>query len=222
MRHHDCTLARAAILCFVTAEPSSLLRGCPACGLVQIQPAASAAWRAHCARCHRCLPDDHDRAVARSRCAAIAAAAAVLYPVAISLPLLRIERLGHVHDASAWSAAVALLGGGQWLVGVVVLVCSLLLPAAKLLALLAWSLPHHPPRGGRLLARLIELTGRWGMLDVLLVAVLVATVKLGALMEITAGPGALAFVVMVVLSLGAGACFEPRATWEESRAERRS
>jgi paraquat-inducible protein A len=61
---------------------------------------------------------------------------------------------------------------------------------------------------------MVEFLGRWGMVDVLLVAVLVAVVKLGDLVTVTPGPGVLAFGSVVVLSLLASAAFDPHALWE--------
>jgi paraquat-inducible protein A len=55
------------------------------------------------------------------------------------------------------------------------------------------------------------------MLDVLLVAILVAALKLGDAMEVTPGPGALAFALCVILSLLAAASFDPRRVWEAIR-----
>ena len=62
--------------------------------------------------------------------------------------------------------------------------------------------------------RLVEWTGRWGMLDVLLVTMLVAVLKLRDLVEVTPGPAAIAFTAMVVLSLLASAAFDPHRLWE--------
>jgi len=62
--------------------------------------------------------------------------------------------------------------------------------------------------------RLVEWTGRWGMLDVLLVAILVAVLKLGDLMTVSAGPGLLAFTACVTLSLFAAASFDPHGLWD--------
>ena len=56
--------------------------------------------------------------------------------------------------------------------------------------------------------RLVEALGRWGMLDVMLVAILVAMVKLGGLVNIQAGAGLLAFTLLVVTSLLASLMFE--------------
>ena len=64
-----------------------------------------------------------------------------------------------------------------------------------------------------LMYHLVELLGRWGMLDVLLVAVMIAYVKLGDLITIQPGPGLQAFIIMVLLSLLASLCFNPRLMW---------
>ena len=62
--------------------------------------------------------------------------------------------------------------------------------------------------------RVVEFTGRWGMLDVLLVTLLIAVVKLGDVVQVAPGPAALAFTAVVVLSLLAAATFDPHALWE--------
>ena len=63
---------------------------------------------------------------------------------------------------------------------------------------------------------LVEWTGRWGMLDVLLVALLVAVLKLGELVQLSAGPAALAFTGCVLLNLLASASFDPHALWRKA------
>jgi len=142
----------------------------------------------------------------------------VLYPLAIGLPILRIEQLGHVHASNIWQGIVELFAEGELLVGLVVLVCSLVIPALKLLAMLVLAFPSTVlgPEHRALTYRLVEWIGRWGMVDVLLVAVLVALVKLGSWAEVQPGPGLMAFTAVVVLSLLSTAAFDPHAIWEES------
>jgi paraquat-inducible protein A len=98
-----------------------------------------------------------------------------------------------------------------------VFVCSVLLPFIKLVVLL-WlcSSQRLAARHRASFYHAIEAAGRWGMLDVLLVAVIVAWVKIGDLVEVTAGPGALAFGVMVVLSLMASASFDSHSLWRRA------
>lgn len=172
--------------------------------------------RACCARCETSLVKRSVVARSNSRTAAIATAALILYPFAVTLPMLEVERFGHTSAASILEGVASLLSGGHWIVGVVVLLCSIVVPLGKLAALLALSAGGLGlgRRHRALTYRLVEWTGRWGMLDVLLVAVLVAVLKLGDMVTVTAGPAALAFCGVVVLSLAAAASFDPHALWE--------
>jgi paraquat-inducible protein A len=208
-----------------TLDPSAntlaKLTACPCCGLIQQVPARAGGLGASTLRCHRCnsaLHRSHSNRSA-SRTAAIALAALLLYPLAVGLPMVQLERFGHVHQSSVWSGSLTMLAKGEWFVGSVVFFCSIVLPLVKLLALLGISVgvlrrrisQHHRAW----VYRLIEITGRWGMVDVLLVAILVAAVKLGSLVQVHAGPGAVAFTACVLLSLVASAVFNPRAIWED-------
>ncbi len=192
------------------------LRACHCCGLVQRLPLAPPGLRPVCRRC--ATPLSHANPNRNRWTAALAVAALVFYPPAMLLPLLRLERLGHTSEDSLLSGVAALWGQGYWLVGGVVLLFSVVLPPLKLAALGllsagAGTLGHHHRA---LTYRTVEALGRWGMLDVMLVAILVAFVKLGGLVSIHAGPGLTAFIALVLLSLLASLCFDPALMWDES------
>ncbi len=129
---------------------------------------------------------------------------------------MKIERLGHEHTTNIWNGVAELFADGEWIVAVVVLVCSIIAPIAKLSAMLALSMPRiiARPEHRAQVYRLVEWIGRWGMVDVLLVALLVAAVKLGSWVEVSPGPGLIAFASVVVLSLISTAVFDPHAIWE--------
>jgi paraquat-inducible protein A len=192
------------------------LVACHCCGLVQQAPSLPPGARARCARCESVVLDPAKRARGVGRCASAALAALLLYPFAVGLPIMTIERFGHAREASIWTGTWELLARGEWFVGVIVLACSIVVPLLKLVGLLSITL------GGRALSRrwraftyrVIEWAGRWGMLDVLLIAVIVAWVKVGDLVEVTPGPAAVTFTSMVVLSLLASTWFDPHAIWE--------
>jgi paraquat-inducible protein A len=172
--------------------------------------------RAVCARCGTSLLGRTRLLRSNNRAGAVAIAALALYPLAVTLPMLKVERLGFTSESSILEGIAALFAGGHLVVGLIVLLCSVIFPLGKLVALLTLSMgssrmAHHHKA---FTYHLVEWTGRWGMLDVLLVAVLVAVLKLGNLMEVTPGPAALAFSLCVVLSLLATACFDPHALWE--------
>ncbi len=191
------------------------LRGCPRCGLVHRMPAVPADHRARCTRCGDVLKRG-GASVANRLCGAVAVSALICYPLGILLPVMKLQELGHVTETSIWAGTVSLLAHGQILVGLVVLVCSVVVPVLKLAGLFllcarpAWLGRHHKAA----VYRSIEVAGRWGMIDVLLVALVVAALKLGDLVVVSPGPGTVAFTACVVLSLVASALFDPHAIWE--------
>ena len=130
---------------------------------------------------------------------------------------MTLTELGHTRETTIWSGMVGLLAGGQIAVGLVVLFCSVVAPLFKLGAICCLSAGELllPSRHRAATYRLVEFLGRWGMLDVVLIAVLVAAVKLGDLVEVSPGPGLAVFAGVVVLSLMASACFDPHALWEQ-------
>jgi uncharacterized paraquat-inducible protein A len=198
------------------ALPSSY-RGCATCGLVHVLDPLAPGQRARCQRCHSVIARS-EGARANASAASAALAALLLYPLAVSLPILRLERLGQTSESSVWAGSLGLLAHGEIAVGLVVFLCSVVLPLAKLIAILL--LVGRGPRLGERRAwvwHAVELTGRWGMLDVLLVALLVSWLKLGSLVEVHPGPGAAAFTACVFCSLLAGAWFDPHALWEDER-----
>jgi len=134
---------------------------------------------------------------------------------------MRIEQFGHTQATSILGGTIDLLAGGHIGIGIVILVCSVIVPVAKLTMLLAlvtrW--PALTDRNRALAHRLLEWTGRWGMLDVLAVAVVVAALKLGDVVEVAPGSGALAFAAVVSLSLLASATFNPHLAWEHAEHE---
>jgi paraquat-inducible protein A len=203
------------------------IAACSTCGLAQRLTSLPRGMRHCCSRCGATVRSARRSARSASRAAAVALAALILYPLAIGLPLVRIEQWGHRHESSVLDGIAALFAHGHLLIGLIVLMCSVVIPLAKLAGLLALASGGFMRRHRRraMTWRLIEMSGRWGMLDVLLVAVLITVLKLGDMVEVAPGPGAAAFTSCVVLSLLAAALFDPRELWGERNgpaAERRA
>jgi len=203
------------------SQPRQLL-ACHACGLVQKRPTLRAGERAQCARCDSTIHDPARRESSRRQTASAALAALLLYPVAIHLPIMSLERFGHHTEASIWTGTIGMLRDGEWLVGGIVFLCSIILPLGKLIALFVLTArPFGITRRHQARTyRIVEWTGRWGMLDVLLIALVVTWVKVGDLVDVKAGPGVVAFTLCVLLSLLASARFDPHVLWEEEPALR--
>lgn len=190
------------------------LVACDRCGQIQTIPPESAPARAYCCRCASSLssPWWHSRRAT----AALALSALILYVPAILLPMMRLETLGHSTEASILQGVNSLLATRHYFVGGVILVFSLILPPLKLLALLLLSSGRLPGARQARLYHWVELLGRWGMLDVLVVAVLVAFVKLGDVAQIRPGVGLILFAGCVLLSLLSSLCLHLPSLWEEA------
>jgi paraquat-inducible protein A len=122
------------------------------------------------------------------------------------------------------SGVVYLWVSGSWPLAVVVFTASVLVPLAKIIALafLAGTVQFRSrwqPQQRTRLYRVVELVGRWSMLDIYVIAILVALVQLKAIASIQAGPAAIAFAAVVVLTMVAAMSFDPREIWDplESR-----
>ncbi len=195
------------------------LAACHCCGLIQWRPNLSRCYRAYCCHCH--APLRHCATLGNQPAAACAVAALLLYPPAVLLPMVEIERLGH-HDINNLLEGIAtLFAQGDWLIAGLVGLFSLALPLLKLVLLFGLSvLQTNRPSPWRVWAfRGVDSFGRWGMLDVLLVAVLIAFVKLGDLLTVRPGPAVLAFSAMVCLSLVAALLFNPHCMWAEGQTQ---
>jgi paraquat-inducible protein A len=192
------------------------LKACHCCGLVHRVPGLAAGERAVCVRCRctiaRCGTSSRNTA---GRTAALALGAFVLYWPAILLPMLEVERLGHHHRSSLLAGSFEMLTQGNWFVGIVIVAFSLVIPLLKIVLLLELSLLDLLHRRHKAVTyRLMELAGKWSMLDVLLLALLVMLVKLDSLVQFELGPAVVAFVLCVAVSIGASWSFDPHSIWE--------
>jgi paraquat-inducible protein A len=193
------------------------LKACRCCGLIQHVPTLTGAQRAGCCRCDRVFPRPADRNAVRTRTAALATAALILLPAALWFPILDLERFGHHTSSGIVGGCTSLFHDGHWLLAGIILLAAIVFPVVKLVALLIGTRAGVSPdrRHAAATWRFLEVAGRWSMLDVLLVAILTAVVKLGDVVRVRPGTGAALFVGVVLLSLAAGASFDPHAVWED-------
>jgi len=170
-----------------------------------------------CTRCRSPLTRRGTARQAANRTAAAAMGAFILFWPAILLPILKIERLGMSNQSSVLGGILDLLHHGNWFVGSVLLLFSIVFPLAKIVLLLELScLQLLGQRHKALTLRLMEELGKWSMLDVMLLALLVMLVKLGSFVEFHLGPAVFAFIGCVTMSMIASLCFNPHSIWEEN------
>jgi paraquat-inducible protein A len=144
--------------------------------------------------------------------AALSLAALILYVPANLYPILRMQLHGAYSESTVWDGVQSLAQHGEGLVAVIVFLASIAIPLLKLLGLffLVASARYLPARWRRersLMFRFIDVIGPWAMLDVFLLAILVALVKLGDFATMAPGPGLPAFACMVVLTMLASGSF---------------
>ena len=191
------------------------LKACHCCGQIHRVPALGAWEVASCTRCGAGIARLPGQSA--SRTAAAAAAAFILYWPAILLPILEIEKFGHHSESSLLFGTFELLRQGDWLVGIVVLLFSVVFPLVKIVLLLELSLLGllHRQHKARTY-RVMEFVGKWSMMDVMLLAFMVMLVKLGSLVQFHFGPAVWAFVLCVAMSMLASICFDPHTIWEDN------
>jgi len=208
-----------------TAADAGLL-SCGACTFVsRLPPGFALDPTAGGLRCPRCEARLHLRKPdSIRRCWAFLIAAFILYFPANLLPIMNTSSLFGAQTDTIMSGVVYLWDTGSWGTALVVFVASIVVPALKLivLTLLVVSVQRRWSFRPRLRSRLyhiVSFIGRWSMLDIFVVAVLVALVQLKSVAEIEAGPAAFAFGAVVVLTIFAATSFDPRLIWDRLRPE---
>lgn len=150
---------------------------------------------------------------------ALLGAAFVLFIPANLLPVMETGSLFGAQQDTIMSGVIYLWVSGSWPLSALVFIASIVVPLVKLLilTLLVSSVQFHVtwlPRERTRLYRMIEFIGRWSMLDIFVVTILAALVRLQSLATIKAGTGAIAFGAVVVLTMLASMAFDPRLIWD--------
>ena len=191
---------------------------CETCGLVQTVERLAPGMAAECIRCGSFVAARRSMASLEVT-AALSLAALVLYVPANVYPILKMYMYGAYSENTVWDGVVQLMQHRQWFIAAIVFMASIVIPLVKLAGLLllvvsarmGWA---RQLRSRTALYKLIDVVGPWAMLDVFLLAVLVALVKLGTWTQIIPGPGLVAFTAVVVLTMLASATFDPKQIWQ--------
>ena len=204
----------------ITAASRGLF-SCHVCGLVSKAPQAGGP--SHCPRCSAKLHFRKPNSVARSW--ALLIAAGIMYVPANLLPMMETSSLFGSQDDTIMSGVIYLWHSGSWDLALVVFIASVMVPLLKLIALtlLLVSVQRRSvwqPVQRTRLYRLVEFVGRWSMLDIYVVTILAALVQIGSLATIKAGPAAMAFGAVVVLTMFSAMQFDPRLIWDPLQKER--
>jgi len=191
------------------------LLSCHVCG--QVSRAAPSAHEACCPRCASRLHFRKPNSISRTW--ALLIAAMILYVPANLLPMMKTSSLFGTQSDTIMSGVVYFWTSGSWYLALIIFFASIMVPMLKMIALIVLLVSvQRRSRWQReqraRLYRLVEFVGRWSMLDIYVVAVIVALVQLKALATIQPGPGAIAFGAVVVLTMFAAMTFDPRLIWD--------
>ncbi len=170
-----------------------------------------------CPRCDNPVYPRWPRSVQKT--AALLVAATVLYIPSNTLPIMRTTNLGSTVSDTIFSGVVHLAEAGDLPIALLVFVASIVIPIAKLLimAYLLWNVSIRTSADPRQMTRLFKITefvGRWSMIDVFVVTILVALVQFGLLANVEPGAALLSFAGVVVLTMLAAETFDSRLIWD--------
>jgi paraquat-inducible protein A len=191
------------------------LIACETCGQVQQFGNVAPRHQLNCVRCDSVI--QREQPDSRTYVAALTMAALFLYVPANIYPIMVMEYLGRHTENTVWGGVKALYQDHMWYVAIIVFLASILIPLLKLLGLffLVITSGEHWQTPRTWIYRAICRIGPWAMLDVFLLAILVALIRFGRLATVIPGPGIVAFTSVVVLTMLASSCFDPRLIWKE-------
>ncbi len=175
--------------------------------------------------CTRCGAQVHARRPdSLMRTWALLLTSGILYIPANLLPIMTINSLGQGSPSTIMAGVIELMQHGMIPIAAVVFIASILVPTFKLvgIALLLYSVQRHQPLSARqriIMYRFIEFIGRWSMLDIFVIAILVAVVNFGRIASVEANLGAVAFASVVVLTMLAAVTFDPRLIWDNTESD---
>jgi paraquat-inducible protein A len=202
-------------------EARDRLGRCQRCGLLSRLAAGAAQQR--CPRCHAALHRRKPDSISRTW--ALVLTGMVLYVPANLYPIMTVTSFGRGEPDTILSGVVRLFEAGMWPLALLVFFASITVPVLKLagLSFLLLSVQRRwrwRPRQRTLLYRVIDAVGRWSMIDIFMISILVALVKLGSIATVEPGIGATAFAAVVVVTMIAATAFDPRLIWDAMEAPR--
>lgn len=204
----------------LSALPLSELLACHECDLLMRRPPLGEEQKACCPRCGYELVVHRSHMVRRSL--ALVLTALLLYIPANFLPIMRLTLLGQTSHDTVWSGVLGLYQSGMRTVAVLVLLCSMVIPLLKLLCQLVVLLciRQRKARGlGILLYRVYHRLREWGMLEVYLMGILVAIVKLVDMAELRVGVGLACFIGLLLAQVWLEVTMSSCQVWDALEGE---
>jgi paraquat-inducible protein A len=177
------------------------ITACPECDLLLNPTAAVAGDKAHCPRCGYLIERPRKQSIERTF--ALSIAGLILIFPANLMPLIGIKMLGGAKDGTLWSGVVALFAEDMWSVAILVFLSSILFPLLNIILSLLISAHLYFNKPNRNLAhwmRWLQHMDEWAMLEVYMLGIIVACVKLAFSSELKFGFGLYAFVALLIIT----------------------
>ncbi|WP_136808671.1 PqiA/YebS family transporter subunit [Desulfosediminicola flagellatus] len=178
----------------------------------------------HCDRCGEHLHLRKPGSI--SRTLALTLTSAVLFIPANILPIMDVKFLGVSDKATILDGILLFLEDGSYLIGLIILIASILVPLFKIIGLTILTCTtsfrfSHFLRQKTAMFRVITFIGRWSMLDIFVIALLISLVDFGFFTTIQVAPAATFFCIVVAATMLAANTFDPRIMWDTCYPEKK-
>jgi paraquat-inducible protein A len=191
------------------------LIACHECDLLQQSPTLPMGATARCARCGAALYRRKRNSL--DRVLALTIAGLILFIVANIYPFLTFRLEAQIQETTLSTGVIELYNQGMWIVAAVVLLTSIVMPLLELTGMLYVLLPlklNRRPWKLPLFFRTIRLFKPWGMMEVFMLGILVAIVKLSKMATIIPGTALYAFMILIFVLAASAASLDPHIVWD--------
>lgn len=191
------------------------LIACHECDLLQRLPEHQGSYVARCPRCNALLHRGVENSIDRTL--ALTLAGVILFAVANAFPLLAFKLKGQVTQATLISGVLDLYQTGKWEIALLVLLTTIVVPLLELVILLYVFLPlkfNRVPWKLATVFRMAQNLSPWSMMEVFLIGIIVAIVKLVGMATIVPGTALWAFALLIITLAAAAANMDSQVVWD--------
>jgi paraquat-inducible protein A len=204
-----------------SSQTSLSQMACPECDLLQSIPPLAVGESVACLRCDMSLYTHHKNSIDRSL--AFAITGLMLYIIANMFPLLSLKALGLTQDSTLISTALALFQADRPFLSMVMLLTTVIFPLTTLIGTIYVLIQVKTNTTNEFTAplfRFLRSTDAWGMLEIFMLAMLVAIVKLGDVADGIFGVSLYAFVLLILALALLSASLDPHDVWNKLREKK--
>jgi len=197
------------------------LIACHECDLLQRLPEHQGSYVARCPRCNALLHRGVENSIDRTL--AFTLAGVILFVVANSFPFLAFKLQGQETQATLISGVLDLYNSGKWEIAALVLLTTIAVPLFELLILLYIFIPlkfNRVPWKMAAVFRIAQNLSPWSMMEVFLIGIIVAVVKLVGMASIVPGTALWAFALLIVTLAASAANMDSQVVWERVEYQR--